>query len=155
MDTRAIAVRKLTGACRAFRQDLEALPDDAFDRGFGGIARTVADIVYEVNFIHDYFGMLLRGEEPTVHPPEDGWMRAPEDKRTKGVVLAEFDAAASRIIAATEALTREQMEAAVPSSRGETTPFERVLFLTQHLWYHCGQLNYVQTLLGDAAWHWS
>lgn len=43
----------------------------------------------------------------------------------------------------------------VTTEHGETDVFERLRFIGLHTWYHSGQLNYMQTLLGASAWHWS
>ncbi len=39
-----------------FLQDLEALPESAFEASFGGVTRTIPDIVYEVNLVNDHVG---------------------------------------------------------------------------------------------------
>lgn len=31
---------------------------------------------------------------------------------------------------------------------------KQVRFMAVPLWYHSGQLNFIQTLLGDDEWHW-
>ncbi|MCW5942852.1 MAG: DinB family protein [Fimbriimonadaceae bacterium] len=154
MDTKAIAVRIVQDACKMFRQDLEALPDEAFGQRFGDRTRTVADIVYEVNLANDHIGMTLRGEAPLPWP-EGGWIKAPEGFRSKEAVIAAFDRSCQAIVATAEALSAEAIEATVRTERGETTRFERFQFVAMHLWYHSGQLNYIQTLRGDDAWHWS
>ena len=65
-----------------------------------------------------------------------------------------FRVSTESVIATFEALTTDELERSMQTERGETTPFERCRFVTLHLWYHSGQLNYIQTLLGDDAWHW-
>jgi uncharacterized damage-inducible protein DinB len=147
------ALRGLKGACKIFRQDLEALPEDAFAKKFGPATRTVADIVYEVTLVNDHVGMVLRGEEP-FQWPEGGWIKAPEDFQAKAVVLDAFEKSSQRITATVEAFTEEQLEETVQTEDGETTRSERCRFMTLHMWYHSGQLNYIQTLLGDDGWNW-
>lgn len=153
MDTKAPAVKDLGSACRTFLQDLQALPEDAFCRSFGASARTVADIVYEVNLVNDHVGMVMRAEEP-FEWPEEGWIKAPEGFRAKDVVVDAFARSSERIVATAEAFSAEALESKLPTEEGETTRAERCRFMTLHLWYHAGQLNFIQTLLGDEAWHW-
>lgn len=46
MDARAIGVNGLKRICHLILQDLEALPEDALTKRFGGKSRTVPDIVH-------------------------------------------------------------------------------------------------------------
>ena len=154
MDIKATAVKTLKGAFSIFSQDLEALPEEAFDQKFSEKTRTVADIVYEVNMVNDHIGMTIRGEEPFAWP-DDGWITAPEDFRTKEVVLAGFKASSERILATVEGFSEEDLMGKVTTEHGETDRFERCRFMALHTWYHSGQLNFIQTLLGDDGWHWN
>ncbi len=153
MSNKSTAVSGLVSACNMFKQDLEALPEEAFTKRFGPKVRTVADIVYEVNMVNDMLGMIIRGEEPPAWP-EGGWVTAPGDFNTKDIFLAAFSESSAKIIATAEALTPEELLAPMQSERGETNREERCRFLALHLWYHSGQLNYIQTLFGDDEWHW-
>ena len=153
MQDKEIALATLRSAFRVFQADLEALPDDAFDKHFGGKARTVADIVFEVNLVNDHIGLTLR-REPLFDWPEGGWIVAPEDKRSKPVVLASLAESSERILHMIEAMSPEEMTAKFTTERGETDGYERCRFMALHLWYHSGQLNFIQTLLGDDGWHW-
>lgn len=152
MDVKATALGGLKSAFRVFMRDLEALPDDTFNKSLGGKARTIADIVYEVNLLNDHIGLTLQGE-PLFDWPE-GWIQAPEEARTKNAALCSFRHSSERILATIEGMTAQDLEATIQTDNGETTGFERCRFMTLHVWYHSGQLNYIQTLLGDDEWHW-
>ncbi len=147
------ASRTVQRACTIFMKDLEAMPAEAFDKQFGPATRTVADIVYEVNLVNDHIGMVIRGEEP-FEWPDDGWIKAPEDFRTKDAVIAGFKESSERILATIDALSPEELSAPLSTKEGITTRHDRSQFVALHLWYHSGQLNFIQTLLGDDAWHW-
>ena len=153
MDIKETALGSLRGAFGLFLRDLEALPEDAFDRSLGGKARTVADLVYEVNLVNDHVGLTIRGE-PLFDWPE-GWITAPEETRTKDGVIESFKTSSARILATVEGMSSDDLDATIQSDGKETTRFERCRFMTLHVWYHSGQLNYIQTLLGDDAWHWA
>ena len=153
MDLTRAAVGPLTSAHKNFRQDLEAIPESAFAQTFGGKSRTVADIVYEVNMVNDDVARCLRGE-PMVDWPE-GWLTAPDGLRDKASALASFDASSAAVMATVSPFTEADLETKVTTEYGETTKFERCRFMTLHLWYHSGQLNFIQTLLGDDAKHWA
>jgi uncharacterized damage-inducible protein DinB len=145
--------RDLAIALRLFAKDLNALPESAFDHHFGGSARTVADIVYEVNMVNDHIGLTIRGEDPFPWP-EGGWITAPETHRSKEAVLESFRISSEKIIATAKGFTDEDWDGTVTTEQGEKTRRERIRFITLHLWYHCGQLNFMQSLLGDSEWHW-
>ncbi|HLK14525.1 MAG TPA: DinB family protein [Fimbriimonadaceae bacterium] len=153
MDTKTIAENALKGACKNFLKDLNALPEDAFLRNFGGVARNVADIVYEVDLVNDHIGMVMRQEEPFPWP-EGGWITAPAELKTKEEVIRAFVTSSDRILATVAGFSSSDLEAPLKTDDGETNRFERCRFMTLHLWYHAGQLNFIQTMLGDAEWHW-
>jgi len=153
IDTKKVALGGLKGAFGIFLKDLNALPDEAFENNFGGKTRTVADIVYEVNLVNDHVGMVMRGEEPFIWP-EGGWITAPKEFTTKAVIVKAFEDSSQKILATVEAFEPGEIEAPLETEDGITDRFERCRFMTLHVWYHSGQLNYVQTLLGDDGWHW-
>ena len=153
MDSKTIATNALKSICKHFLKDLEELPEDAFTKSFGGKTRTVADIVYEVNLVNDHVGLTLRKEELFAWP-EGAWITAPEHIRTKKEVIDSFKKSSEKIMATAENMSAKDMEGTITTEDGETTPFERFRFVTLHMWYHGGQLNFIQTMLGDDAWHW-
>lgn len=153
MDLKQSATSVFANAKRLILADLEALPEDAITKKFGEKTRTVADIVYEINLVNDHIGMCLRGEEPFEWPDGD-WITAPAGFETKSQVIDAFKASTDRITKTIEAFTEEDLEATMTTEHGETTRYARVQFMAMHMWYHSGQFNYVQTLLGDDGWHW-
>jgi hypothetical protein len=152
MDIKTTAVKSLKGACNIFLQDLQALPEEAFCKSFGPKVRTVADIVYEVNMVNNHVSMVIRGDAPFLWP--DGWVTAPADFCTKEIVIAAFEKSSQAAIATVEGYSSEELDATLQTDEGETTRFERSRFMTLHLWYHSGQLNFIQTLMGDDGWNW-
>jgi uncharacterized damage-inducible protein DinB len=152
-DSKTIAYNSLKGACRIFLQDLQALPEDAFTKSFGGKTRTVADFVYEVNLVNDHIGMVIREEEPFKWP-EELWIKAPEEFDTKEKVIAAFEKSSARILETVDGFSVEKFEEPLLTEDGETNRFERCRHMILHLWYHSGQINFIQTMLGDDAWHW-
>jgi hypothetical protein len=153
MNEKSVPARSLRNACNIFIQDLEALPADAFCKSFGPKVRTVADIVYEVNMVNDHVGMILRGEEAFVWP-EEGWIKAPADFCDKAAILSAFRDSSEKALATAESFTPEELESPFATEGRETTRSERCRFMTLHIWYHSGQLNFIQTILGDDAWNW-
>ncbi len=154
MELTTSVAKGLQGAFGLFLKDLEALPEEAFNKIFGPATRTVADIVFEVNMVNDHVGMVVRGEDAFPWP-EDGWIKAPDDFRTKEAVIAGFKSSSEKALATASSLTQEELQTTVKTEQGDRTKEERFRFMAVHVWYHSGQLNFIQTLLGDAEFHWN
>jgi uncharacterized damage-inducible protein DinB len=144
--------KALKRALAVFVKDLEALPEDAFDRSFAPKARTVADIAYEVVLVNDEIVRGIQGGPPSEWP--EGWVKAPETFKSKDAVLKGFQDSAERALGVAASLSPEELLQTVNTPWGDQSKAERVRFMTSHVWYHSGQLNFIQTLLGDDAWHW-
>jgi uncharacterized damage-inducible protein DinB len=153
MEQSHYSVGMLKGALGLFAKDLDALPEEAFTKKFTAEARSVADIVFEVNLVNDHVGMVIRGEKP-FDWPDGGWILAPDGFDTKSVVIDAYKESMNRILQTAMTFTPDELEAQFETEEGTTTRAERLRFMALHLWYHSGQLNFIQTLLGDTAWHW-
>lgn len=153
MDAKTIGTNSVKRSVQVMLKDLEALPEQAFTQNFGGKSRTVADIVYEVIKVNDDIGANMRGEQ-TPPWPDDGWLKAPADFQTKEAVISAFNASSSKLIETVEGFTEEQFAEKITTEHGETDRFERCRFIALHIWYHSGQLNFIQTMIGDDDWHW-
>lgn len=152
-DSKAIAVSMLKSSYYLFSKDLENMPEEAYNKSFGPACRTVADIVYEVNMVNDHVGLTIRREELFAWP--EGWIKAPAEFSGKETVTAAFKQSFERFMATAEAFSEEEMLEPLKDDDGkETNRFERCRFVALHNWYHSGQLNFIQTLLGDDGMHW-
>ena len=153
IDLKQSTVSGIQSACKVFAQDLEAIPAEAFTQSFGPKTRTIADIVYEFNLVNDHVGMVIRGEEPFVWP-EGGWIKAPIELNSKEAIVESFQQSSAKVIQTAEDISLEELETTVSDDHGTSTKLDRFRFIMLHLWYHSGQLNFIQTLLGDDEWHW-
>ena len=147
------AIDSLKNVLNFYVRDIEALPDDAVFKSLGGKARTVADIVYEVNLVNDHIGQALRGE-PQFEWPDEQWIKAPVELNTKAALVAAFKASLEKQIATLESFLPDNMDTPIVNEGKETTPAAQARFMGIHLWYHLGQINFVQTLVGDEKMHW-
>jgi uncharacterized damage-inducible protein DinB len=154
MNLQEKAAKNLRNACNIFLQDLQALPEEVFAKSFGAKTRTVADIVYEVNMVNDHVGMVIRGEKPFDWPEVD-FVLAPADFQTKDVIIEAFKKSSEKIVSTLEGFSETQVTEPIQADGKETTRFDRCQFMVLHMWYHSGQLNFIQTMLGDDGWHWS
>jgi len=153
MELAPLALASLTSSRNRFLQDLEALPETAFTHRFGEATRTVADIVYEVNLVNDHVCMVLRNEEP-FEWPDGGWIKAPADFQSKQTIVDAFRASSESMLETVRTLTEEDMPTTVETEQGPMTRYQRCQFMSFHMSYHDGQINFIQTMLGDQNWHW-
>lgn len=152
MTTKDKTLGSVTRVFRFFQQDIENLPEEVFVKSLGGKARTVADIAYEVRLTNERLCRdLLR--QPSTDTPS-GWAVAPEELHSKEATLRSFQASAEAVVQILEGMSVEEIEEVVPGVLGEASRADHCCSMTVHLWYHSGQLNFIQTLLGDGDIHW-
>jgi hypothetical protein len=69
-------------------------------------------------------------------------------------VVDAFTESSEKITKTFEGFTLEELEAPYEDEGKTTTRIERCRFVTFHTDYHSGQLNFMQSLLGDDKFHW-
>lgn len=134
-------------------QDLAAIPEDKVALSPGGNARKVCDFVYEVAFINRRMAARLRGESLRLLESE-GWVVAPEEYRSKELLLEELQGSVTELLAAYDTHGPAGFDHVISTPFGESTVFEAASFVTRHISYHDAQLNYVQAFFGDLEMHW-
>lgn len=130
------------------------MSEEAIVHRFGPETRTVADIVFEVNLVNEHVGIVMKGEKP-FDWPSGGYIVAPTGFDSKEIVLEAFRSGTQRLMAIAESFSEAEFQEPLQTEEGVTTRYERCQFMALHIWYHSGQLNYIQTLLGDSEWHWN
>lgn len=136
--------------------DLKAIPQEQHRVSPGGCARDALNLVAECAMVNGFVAHFLQTgsfERPSA-----------EDRQAH---LASFDTAekalnyleqeTSRLVAAIEAVDENTLGDLI-----ESTPLGRPMtrfgiaqLPSVHMMYHDGQLNYIQTLLGDDRMHWN
>lgn len=154
IDFHSFLLERFQSACDAYVADLQAMTQEQLETRVTGAARVALDFTYEVAFINRRFAKRLRGELP--EPMPEGWIVAPERFRGKDSAIAEFQAARQELEDAWNTVSGADLgrEIALPS--GATTfPADLMALATHHCGYHDAQLNFIQSLYGDTAVHWS
>jgi hypothetical protein len=146
-------IKNLQSSFSILLKDLESTPEELFFKSFGGKARTVADIVYELIEVNDHIGATIRNESPAdwIHK---GWITAPESFKTKESVITGLCDSRDRFVNGVEQMSEQDLDGKVITEHGEDTRASRCGFVVAHNWYHSGQINYIQTLHGDDGWNW-
>ena len=153
-DLKAFISEKLQSNLDLYLKDFEALSDDQLANSPGGVARSPYDFSYEVATVNSRVAMRLRGEEPPKMDSE-GWMTAPEDFKDRAKAVAALKNSVNDLKSAWESLPEDKihMDLKIPNWDG-ATPLSMTHMMASHMGYHGGQLNYIQTLHGDAEMHW-
>lgn len=134
-------------------KDIAAMPDSMLSASPGGKARTGFDLIFELAVVNSMVAGTIRGDSSELTPP-DGWITAPADFCTKGQAVEALSGSVDELLQALDGLPDAGLSADVDSPLGKM-PVGRVLgIMAGHMMYHSGQLNYIQTLNGDDAFHW-
>lgn len=141
-------------AHRLLINDLKAIAEDKSNASPGGVARTALHIVAECAMVTGFLGKALNGVE-VQRPPKEEREAHLNSFDTTEKVLAYLDRETQDLLTVIDGLDE--------STLGEVSdkPFGRPMsrfalaeFPALHMMYHDGQLNYIQTLHGDAEMHW-
>lgn len=151
-DLKSFLAGRLNDMRNLYVNDLEAMSEELLAKSPGGAARSGFDMTYEVMYVNRRLVARLRGEEPAPFNPADGWMKAPAEFCNKEHCLAQLNGSVDELIAAFNA--HDDIELSIETPRGPTTPMELAHLAGNHLMYHDAQLNYIQSLEGDADMHW-
>lgn len=145
---------RILAAAKYYRQDLESMSDEQLGASPGGKARTPFDFTYEVAFVNNNLGTIMKGDPPLKEPESEGWVTAPNELKSKPVILAYFDASIEKLLAGLDSLAEDKFKTPFEVDGKEKSYIGMANLAIVHMFYHCGQLNYVQSILGDDAIHW-
>lgn len=152
-EMKAFFAEKLREVKGAYLDDLNAMSDDDLGTSPGGAARTGFDYTYETAYVNRRIAKRLRGEEPEPFPG-DGWMKAPDEAKSKQAAIDSLTASMDEVIAAWDALPENDLGRVIPLAKGQTNPLDMAFLCVYHTGYHDAQLNFVQSLKGDTKMNW-
>lgn len=155
--TRIDAAKELASWTRRlggmYAKDLKAISDEAYTQNCGGCARTVHDFTAECVGITNLIAQVVRGETPSQQGEEiAAEFKESLNTREKGIqgILASSEALASAIEQNTDKLGNMTQ-----APWGEPLSVYNLANIgANHIMYHDGQLNYIQSINGDGAVHW-
>ena len=144
----AMALADMTG------KDIRAIPDDKWTATHGGCTKSAFDVTVETISLLNWTTEALKGN---LIASEPGYV--PEQIKAG---CADKSAAAGMLMGACAAFGAALSEASDEALNAIVTPPWRMdapLYMianiaVSHIWYHDGQLNYIQSLLGDDQIHW-
>lgn len=154
VDARTYLSRWLDAVVGMYIADINALPDDKWNHNFGGVARPASDLTADALSLLVWTNEALKGNF-LADNEQEGYKKLQAVCATKSDSISALQAAATDFAGAISNASDEDLNKVI------TTPFcmEMPLFMVaqvavSHIWYHDGQLNYKQALLGDEKVHW-
>jgi hypothetical protein len=152
IDARAYLNGWLQGVTGMYLADVAALPEDKWTATFGGCTRPASELTGDaLNFLA-WTTHVLKGEAaPDMRETMGPMIARCGTKESASEAMKEVTAAFS---AAFMAASDEALNATVAVPWGESPLFGICNTAVSHIWYHDGQLNYIQSLLGDDQVHW-
>ena len=147
IDLTAFVTNDLQGTAALWAKDLAAHRADEFNVSPSEKVRSVADFSYETLYVNRRLIARAKGEAV---PPMDGFPTCPEELRTPDAMAKALAESVEQFLAVMGDPERE----IVRPDGTVLTAFELGSFMNVHMMYHLGQINYIQTLYGDAHIHW-
>ena len=151
LDFRSGLVGWLDMLASFFCKDIRALPDEALTKSPGGVAKAPATIAAEVVSMCDWCAGALRGDVEATTEDEMGLPQY----TTKEQICDAVASSASNLGAAIRGASDETLATVVTPPWQMPAPMAvHAQVAVNHIWYHDGQLNYLQALSGDGSVHW-
>lgn len=137
-----------------YAADIRAIPEDKWTATFGGCTRPAHELTADALSLLDWVTEAMKGNvQPTYGPENMDRMKAKCDTRDNAV--AALQASTQAFTDALNSASNESLLKPIMAPWGMESPlFSLAQIAVSHIWYHDGQLNYIQCLLGDDKVHW-
>jgi len=150
------AIKAFESAAKDYLDDLEVMSEEQLLGSAGGEARKPVDFTYEVAVIQNRVAAILSVKDPGPSPFGEGWIEAPAELASKVAIMEFMQASCDDLLEVARGLTDEQSAIPVGTKPENAKPaYAHLNFLALHAMYHDAQLNFIQSLNGDMAVHWS
>ena len=114
--------------------------------------RSAIEILNHVSYWNHFFARPLDGKA-NLQTPEDEWISSKSEMQTAEGAREAAEKASHLFLKALSTLSDKQLSDEVALPWGKASLQQVILSNYNHLSYHIGQLNYIQTLLGDGESH--
>ncbi|MCW5936528.1 MAG: hypothetical protein KIT11_04390 [Fimbriimonadaceae bacterium] len=153
IDARAYLAGWLQGLTGMYTSDINAIPEDKWTATFGGCTRPASEISADAISLMEWTTNAMKGQ---VESDYMGHMdKVKEACATRAGTVERLGTAAQAFTAALNSCSDQDLQKMVtPPWQMESPLFGIAQVAVSHLWYHDGQLNYIQCLLGDDKVHW-
>lgn len=154
VDARGYLSGWMNGLVGMYSADIKAIPDDKWETTFGGCTRSARDVTADALAMLNWTTEALKGN---VIPTYEGELfeGMKNECATKDGAIAKLQTVAQQFNAALHAASDDALNAIVtPPWQMDAPLYMLAQIAVSHIWYHDGQLNYIQCLLGDEKIHW-
>jgi hypothetical protein len=135
-------------------KDIRAIPEDKWNTTYGGVTKSACDVTADAVSLLVWTTEALKGNVIETDEP-DARLRVASGCGTKEGAIASLNGACQAFAAALADASDEALNQTVmPPWKMPAPLFMMAHIAVSHIWYHDGQLNYIQTLLGDDKVHW-
>lgn len=153
IDARAYLAGWLEGLVSMYSADIAAIPDDKWTATFGGCTRSASSITADAIGMLKWATDALRGH--VAEGMDEGMSAFMSACSTKEGAANALRTTAEEFNQALTSASDETLNSMVtPPWKMDTPLFMMAQIAVSHVWYHDGQLNYIQSLLGDDKIHW-
>jgi hypothetical protein len=144
----AMALADMTG------KDIRAIPEDKWNSTFGGCAKSACEATADAVSLLLWTIEALKGNVIQTDDPDARQMVAAQCASRESAAAALTGACAAFGAALSEASDEALNATVMPPWKMPAPLFMMANIAVSHIWYHDGQLNYIQSLLGDDKVHW-
>lgn len=153
INARGYVIGWLNGVTAMYLKDIDAIPDEILLTSPGGCARPANELTADVIMLLKWTTGALKGTPTESY--QDAAKALAATLTTKAAIADAMNQAKDELAAAIGQASDETMNSMVtPPWQMEAPMFIIVLIAVNHIWYHDGQLNYIQCLNGDGDVHW-
>ncbi|MGC4044615.1 MAG: hypothetical protein QM758_12540 [Armatimonas sp.] len=137
-------------------KDLKAIPADKQGTTFDGCSRSALSIVSECGGNCAIITKILQGASGHEMTREEmGALMHPFEVETEENVLAYLEEKSGELLRFISECDEDTLGDICPEFPwGQLTRFDVAMVPAGHMMYHDGQLNFIQTLIGDGDVHW-
>jgi hypothetical protein len=158
MTAQNLVIRWLDETTFLYSNDLKNMPEGTLAKGESDKTRSVAAITAEVGTMLGVCVDILGGNDTTIGDREGLGAKMGEaaaKMNSKEDAIAFLQAQSAKLKEALVAATDAQVERTFVAPWGDEMPaIAMVNIMVGNIFYHSGQLNYIQLLHGDDAMHW-
>lgn len=154
IDARTYLAGWLQGLVSMYTADVNAIPDEKWTETFGGCSRPANELTADAVAMILWTTKAINGN-PDASTYMDDIKAMTTEFANKTVAVAKLSEACNDLGVAIKSASDERLNSSVAAPWGMETPlFTLAHIAVSHIWYHDGQLNYIQCLLGDEKVHW-
>jgi len=153
-DVRTILAEWIQGVCGMYCKDLDALTDEQFTSVYAGKARTPQDFTAEIIGMNMMVASIL-ADNPQSMPSDEERAGFVASISSRDIAKAKLKDSCEALANAVKALSPDDLGTQVQTPWGmPITKYGFANLQAGHIWYHDGQLNFLQSCHGDAEVHW-